>query len=89
VFGPCEEPLWDDDNDYKLSLVTRWESDENVKLYIADGIHGLMTFNITEDNGTLISNVSKVDSIYLPKIETQIDEDTNGNLKPAIVQYTY
>lgn len=90
VFGPCEEPLWDKNgNDYKLSLVTRWESNENVKLYIADGVHGLMTFNIAEDNGTLISNVSKVDSIYLPKIETQIDEDTNGNLKPAIVQYTY
>lgn len=90
VFGPCEEPLWDkNSNDYKLSLVTRWESDENVKLYIADGVHGLMTFNIAEDNGTLISNVSKVDSIYLPKIKTQIDEDTNGNLKPAIVQYTY
>lgn len=90
VFGPCEEPLWDKNgNDYKLSLVTRWESNENVKLYIADGVHGLMIFNIAEDNGTLISNVSKVDSIYLPKIETQIDEDTNGNLKPAIVQYTY
>ena len=89
VFGPCMEPLWNQDGNYKLSTVTRWESDQNVKLYIADGVHGLMTFNIAEDNGTLISNVSKVDSIYLPKIETQIDEDTNGNLKPAVVQYTY
>lgn len=93
VFGPCTESLWNKNDDhydyYKLSLVTRWESDENIKLYIADGVHGLMTFNIAENNGTLISNVSKVDSIYLPKIETQIDEDTNGNLKPAVVQYTY
>jgi hypothetical protein len=66
VFGPCEEPLWDKNgNDYKLSLVTRWESNENVKLYIADGVHSLMIVNIMEDNGLSFTNISTKENIML------------------------
>jgi len=35
-----------------LSLVTRWETENDVKLYIADGIHELMYINLKDPKAT-------------------------------------
>ena len=53
IAGPFTERIWPIDWDGKekpLSLVTRWEADDNIKLYIADGIHTLMQVNLAEEN---------------------------------------
>jgi hypothetical protein len=48
LFGPCEKEIWNGHNpdNASISLLTRYESSNNVKLYIADGIHELMTVRI-------------------------------------------
>jgi hypothetical protein len=43
IFGPCTDTLGD-----AVSLVTRYEDDDNVKLYIADGKHPLMMINVAD-----------------------------------------
>lgn len=59
VFGPCSEKIWNGNSPTlkTLSTVLRWESDKNVKLYIADGIHELMAINI---NGTVNDGTNDV-----------------------------
>jgi hypothetical protein len=37
--------------DNKLSLVTRYEDEDNIKLYIADGEHPIMIVNLAKDYG--------------------------------------
>jgi len=53
IAGPFNKPIWPDDWDGKtkpLSLVTRWEADDNIKLYIATGKTELLVINIAETN---------------------------------------
>ena len=85
VFGPCEDPIGQ-----KISLVTRWESDENVKLYIADGIHNLMSINIMDkgDVQTDIKYITNISEDVLEQISVQYDQES-GYLLPAIIQYAY
>lgn len=86
VFGPCEEEL----SGNKLSLVTRWEDDDNVKLYIADGKHPLMVLNVgskTLPIGTTIADITNMQNTTL--IQPTISGIINGQLKPALVQYSY
>ena len=33
----------------KLSAVCRFEDDDNVKVYVADGFHSIMVFNLAKD----------------------------------------
>lgn len=85
VFGPCEDPIGE-----KISLVTRWESDENVKLYIADGIHNLMSINIMDkgDVQTDIKYITNISEDILEQISVQYDQEP-GYLLPAVIQYAY
>ncbi len=54
IFGRCtDELLWDDDHPYyehHIRTVLRWESNKNIKLYIADGIHEVLSVNIAKIN---------------------------------------
>ena len=70
----------------KYSLVTRWESDNNIKLYIADGEHQLMCVNIASD--TQCTKLEQLyDSAYLPPIS--VSKLDGGNIKSPKVQYYY
>ena len=85
VFGPCKERL----SDNKLSLVTRWEDEDNIKLYIADGEHPLMVVNVgsKESVGTTIEQISNVRNVILTPLS--VGDYIEGSLKPALVQYSY
>ncbi len=86
VFGPSAEPFGDN-----VSLVTRYESENNVKLYIADGIHQLMSINIKHDGDnkrTIQDITNQVDSILTPLNATKTDT-LNGTTNAPVVQYTY
>ena len=97
-------PFHDDNytwpHDRKYSLVTRWESDENVKLYIADGEHELMSLNIV--NSSLIykslNELSGTNRHVLNKITWHEAYDENndleevpvsGNIMCPTIQYCY
>ena len=81
-----EEPY--DSNKKYISTVLRWESENNVKLYIADGIHELMSINIMNDySGQAYKQVFGYQQIALPKLQTQIN--SNGQLKAGSLQYVY
>lgn len=78
-----------------LSLVTRWESDNNVKLYIADAKHPLMYVNITEknENGDYITHkgnksIQGVINTFLEQPTFTIQEG-GGNLNAPKIQYAY
>ena len=51
VFGPCtEEPLWKPGQNPVICGVLRWESDNNIKLYITDDTeeHGIIPIQIAK-----------------------------------------
>lgn len=90
IFGPCKNALGN-----SVSLVSRWETDKDVKLYIADGKHQLMYINILhtdyDKNGNPPTNIKYVLStakVILTQPEVQ-ESNTSGSLEPAVVQYTY
>jgi hypothetical protein len=70
----------------RFSVVGRWEDDQNVKLYIADGEHPIMLLNIVDDdyNRTLTS----IDQIMAyPQITFKkpiFCGLTSGSLKPSL-----
>lgn len=72
-----------------LSLVTRWETDKLIKLYIADGKHPMMYINLAYNY-----TITGINNIYLD-IQQNIKELTvsisqaTGTIQPAKVQYTY
>lgn len=103
VFGPCSEPLWEtkdsngnnilfnpDEFKKTINTVLRWESDKNVKLYIADGIHELMAINIMRDRveGETFDDVFGYQNMVLRPISVSIS-DSAGSIPSAKVQYAY
>lgn len=85
VFGVCDEML----GEYKLSLVTNYEDDDNVKLYIADGEHKLMSINIKDSvvYNTISDITDETDSEDLEPI-TSI-KIIDGNLIAGRIMYCY
>lgn len=71
----------------KLSLVTRWEDDENAKLYIADGLGPIITIFLTENQSKTISQVVAYPQVSFkpPKFAGLID----GSLKAGMYEYSY
>lgn len=73
----------------KFDVVTRYEDDDNVKLYIADGNNPIMCLNITEVYSSLLSedDISSYPQVTfnVPKFEGY----TSGTLKSGLVQYSY
>ena len=84
IFGPCSD--WEFDG--RLSIVGRIENVDNMKLYIADGIHQIIVLDIFPNTvyTSINSLLSSDDSITLPP---EIQQITSGNLKSGVNQYSY
>jgi hypothetical protein len=85
IFGPCGESLGEN-----LSLVTRYEAEDVIKLYIADGIHSLMSINIL-DKGNPQINISYLTTVKAHQMNKPVVTSTGtaGTFKPGMVQYAY
>lgn len=84
IFGPCSD--WEFDG--RLSIVGRIENVDNMKLYIADGIHQIIVLDIFPNTvyTSINSLLSSDDSIMFPP---EIQQITSGNLKSGVNQYSY
>lgn len=84
IFGPCID--WKFDG--RLSVVSRIENIDNMKLYIADGIHQIIVLDIFPNTvyTSINSLLSSDDSIIFPP---EIQQITSGNLKSGVNQYSY
>lgn len=96
IFGPCSD--WNiyelDTNTGKktrnrLSIIGRQEGPDNIKLYIADGIHQILIIDVLNDDTipTSINDIStnSYESLLPPKISELI----YGSLKTGKNQYTF
>ena len=85
VFGPC---LYDEDIfGQKFSTVTRYEDDDNVKLYLANGKTYTLMLNIMEYCGSTVDEISMYPTVQFnaPKFLGLV----GGQLKSGLVQYSY
>lgn len=77
----------------KFSVVINKEINNIIKLYIADGVHPIMSINITQDfdeyNAGLNSEEDLISDWYFPINKIQVISTITGNLKAGYVQYTY
>lgn len=72
-----------------LSVVTRYENPQLIKLYIADGIHSILYINLANDDIVYgIKNIQSEVEVLLNQIKTSISS-TSGTIKPCKVQYAY
>lgn len=87
IFGPCPTSLGDNP-----STVTRWEDEDNIKLYYADGEQPLRVINIAPAvDGTRIMTDDGSMSIYPTATLTQPEflSFGSGNLMTGAYQYGY
>lgn len=86
-----DQAIWKSNDDLKpITTVLRWESDNNKKLYIADntGTHGILVVDLSKTyTSTNFSEVFEYQEVVLDSPKIQIY--SQGQLKPAIVQYAY
>ena len=95
LFGPCTDLLWDSLDTVAISGVMRYESDNNIKLYIVDntGRHVIIPIQIDKSHResippTEIKTLTGYQDVFLsPPVATLSTE--SGYLKPAKVQYVY
>lgn len=77
----------------KVSIVTRWEAEDNIKLYIADGNHYTFILNIVDDEYNMNVASGDIDKIQMyPRHnfgKILFNGLISGNLKPSMVQYSY
>lgn len=72
-----------------LSIVTRYENPQLIKLYIADGVHSILYINLAKDETIYgIKNIQSEVEVLLNKIDTSIAA-SSGIIKPCKVQYAY
>ena len=73
-----------------VSTVVRWESDHNVKLYIADGVHTIMSVRLDKETSirSAESATMSTDILLQPPIPT-ITTEVAGNVNAVKVQYAY
>lgn len=94
IFEPNGE---DDKFGEHLSLVSRYETPNLIKLYIADGKHQLMYINLADGNGGIKTEEDKIQGIEnissnvtttlkAPIIGVSVN---TGTIHPARVQYVY
>lgn len=97
--GWIDKPIWNTrtvnnvqvwDGKKNLSTVIRWEAEDNIKLYIADGIHNLMVINLHDNN----TNKDSFDSLFgaqtvlLPPVDVELI-DSSATIPGVLVQYGY
>ena len=95
IFGPCAD--WDiyGSNEKKqngersrLSIIGRKEGEDNIKLYIADGIHQIIIMDVlNEQQSTTIKNL--LTNSYEQLLPPTITNIINGSLKAGKVQYAF
>lgn len=86
------ERIWPEDWDGKtkpLSLVTRWEADNNIKLYIADGIHSLMPINIAQHYDGTFEDIFQASTKMLLPIIVTVTESQGAIIPGVVMQYAY
>lgn len=81
------------------SIVCRWEDDDNIKIYIADGIHELMMVQLNDDyRNDPTGNPDEYKNSSLDKIQAHSNMllttplfcgFVEGNLTAGLVQYAY
>lgn len=78
----------------KVSIVLKYETEDNIKLYIADGAHFMLILNVAEAkddyNKDISGDLSKIENIqhvFLNPIKFL--GLTTGNLTAGVVQYAY
>jgi hypothetical protein len=76
----------------KFSIAGRKEGDDNIKLYVADGVHTIMIIDVLPElsSNPIPTSINQITSnntcvLYPPKIE----QITSGNLKAGANQYSY
>ena len=101
IAGPFDKPIWPNDIDFSnvttkkvLSTTLAWEADDNIKLYIADGIHQLMSIKIQKVDGQYVKINGTFEDVFqsseqqLPPPTVQISSRT-GSISDVKVQYAY
>ena len=86
-----KDSKWEDV--HKISVTTRYEDENVIKLYIADGVNPILVFNIAPSNQDYIDKNNQIDKyksypkvlFNKPKFQGYID----GNLKTSVVCYSY
>lgn len=73
-----------------LSLVTRWENSNDIKLYIADDEHGLSYINIANPDDIVLGfdNIKSDVNVSLYQITAELSASA-GTIPPVKVQYAY
>lgn len=82
---------------YKLSLVTRYETPNDIKLYIADGIHSILELNVAKyyenyhaDGYGAVGSVDELTGYQSTMLDVPAVEDRDGGTIPAgRLQYAY
>lgn len=83
VFGPCSDTVGN------MHTVMRYESNNNVKLYIADGVNYIYFLNIA-DVTTPKTEINEISAVLQHQFRGfESITKVNGFLKPALVQYAY
>lgn len=85
IFGPCAD--WNIKG--RLSVVSRVENTDNVKLYIADGDHQIMIMNVLPEGDIPTSVNQLITSKYENLLPPRIKSIIYGSLKSGKNQYSY
>ena len=96
IFGPCTDLLWSSLDSVAISGVMRFESENNIKLYLADGKHVILPIWVDKSHWpkentpvpTEIDTLTGYQDTFLPAPVASISS-SSGHLKPAKVQYIY
>lgn len=93
VFGPCTDTLWDSLDTVSISGVMRFESENNIKLYLADGKHVIIPMQVDKSHWpsevpTEMDTLTGYQDTFLPAPVASMSNNA-GHLKPAKVQYIY
>lgn len=77
----------------KFTTVITYDSEQSIKLFIADGEHPIISINIHGDNLEYLNGLTSVDQIidrYLyPWEQASLYEKISGTLPVSIIQYSY
>lgn len=73
-----------------FDVVCRWEDDDNVKLYIADGVNPVMIINLKGDETTDKTSINSISSKPTVKLfPPKVVEVISGKIKTGMVSYAY
>ena len=95
VAGWFDKQIWPDGWKGKtkpLSLVTRWEADDNIKLYIANGHTEVLSINVAprhEQVNKSFEEVFQTIKILLEPIKAEVTSQEGAKIPGVVIQYAY